>query len=466
MNPIVNALKNLSLTTVNIIVAFIFFIVTAKITNPAFFGKVAIIQLLEIISVSFFMILSTNMVTREVSYMYAKKEFDMPFISTVLLTPFIISPAFLILLLFPTYIKLAIPYLILYIFGGYNSSILIGMNKFTENTILQSTFLIIRWIVSIIAVLLKNIYLFVGIWTLGALLTSGIGFFLIYRTLNGLPLRFDPNIFKKVFRMGLTLYLSSGANFLASQGDRVTTSYLLGSYYLGLYQFAALVASVPSMIINGLTNVLLPTSSYYKALGKDENLMSRLSFKVASLLTLLIVTISLPSAVILIPRLFPDYAESVKPMIVLLLISTLQAPIITLTNFLISFKRSLRPFLIISVINAFTTLLTSFLLIPRIGMMGGAYSQLIVGMISSSFALFYVLNEKVFQPTKKEWTLISLLPITFIFELFVDPTYLDIIYVIIILAIFKLLGMFENKEKEIVLNFTPFILRKVIRIFL
>ncbi|AWR96222.2 hypothetical protein DFR86_00785 [Acidianus sulfidivorans JP7] len=32
MNPIVNALKNLSVTTVNIIVAFIFFIITAKIT--------------------------------------------------------------------------------------------------------------------------------------------------------------------------------------------------------------------------------------------------------------------------------------------------------------------------------------------------------------------------------------------------------------------------------------------------
>ena len=466
MNPIINALKNLSTTTVNIIVALIFFIVTAKITNPAFFGKVAIVQLLEVISVSFFLFLNPSIVNREVSYMYAKKEFDKTFISTALLTPFIISPAFLILLLFPTYVKLTIPYLILYIFGVYINSVLLGMNKFSEANILGSTFLVIRWIVSIIAVLLRNIYLFVGIWTLGALITNSIGFLLINKELNGIPLKFDPNIFKRVFREGLTLYLSSGANFLASQGDRVTTSYLLGSYYLGLYQFAALVASVPSMIIGGITNVLLPASSYYKALGKDEILMSRLSFKVTSLLTLLVVTISLPSAVILTPKLFPDYVESIRPMIILLLIATLSAPIGTLTTFLISFKKSLRPFLILSVINAFTTLLTSYLLIPRIGIMGGAYSQLIVGTVSSSFTLYYVLKEKVFHPTKKEWMLIFLLPITFLFELFVDPTYLDVVYVAIILAIFKLLGVFEKREKEVILGFTPSLLRKVVSIFL
>jgi O-antigen/teichoic acid export membrane protein len=46
----------------------------------------------------------------------------------------------------------------------------------------------------------------------------------------------------KHFKEGLPLYLSSVSNFLSSQGDRVTTAYLLGSYLLGMYQFSALVA--------------------------------------------------------------------------------------------------------------------------------------------------------------------------------------------------------------------------------
>jgi len=466
MNPIINALKNLSTTTVNVIVTLVFFVVTAKITNPAFFGKIAIVQLLEVISVSFYLVLNSNVINREISYMYAKKEIDKTFISTVLLTPFIISPTFLILLIFPSYVKLTIPYLVLYIFEAYVNSIITGMNKFTESAILGSSFLIIRWIVSIIAVLLKNIYLFIGIWTLGAFVTNSIGFIIIYKALNGLPMKFDPAIFKRIFRIGLPLYLSNGAGFLNSQGDRVTTSYLLGSYYLGLYQFAALVAGVPSMIVSGLNNVLLPSSSYYKALGKDEVLMSRLSFKVISLLTLLIIAISLPFAEILIPKLFPDYIDSIKPMIILLLASTLPAPITMLTTFLVAFNKSLRPFLVLTGANAFTTVFTSFLLIPRIGIMGGAYSQLAVAIISSSFTLFYVLRERVFQPTKKEEIVLSLIPLTFLFEFFVDPTYMDIVYVILIILIFKLLGVFENKEKEIILNFTPSILRRIIKIFL
>jgi len=466
MNPIINALKNLSITTVNIIVALIFFVVTAKITNPTFFGKIAIIQLLEVISFSFFMFLNPSIINREVSYMHAKNEINKTFISTVLLVPFIVSPAFLILLVFPSYVKLTIPYLVLYIFGSYISNILTGMNKFTENAIIGSTFLIIRWIVSIVAVLLKDIYLFIGIWTLGALITNSIGFIIIYKAVNGLPLKFSPAVFKRIFRVGLPLYLSGGAGFLSSQGDRVTTSYLLGSYYLGLYQFGALIASVPNNIIAGFTGVLLPSSSYYKVLGKDEVLMSRLSFKVVSLLTLLIVAISLPFAEILIPKLFPDYTESIKPMIILLLASTLPTPITMLTTFLISFNKSLRPFLVLTGVNAFTTVFTSFLLIPRIGIMGGAYSQLAVTIISSSFTLFYVLRERVFHPTKKEEVILSLIPITFLFELLVDPTYMDIVYVVVIILIFKLLGVFENKEKEIIFNFTPSILRKAIKIFL
>lgn len=466
MNPIINALKSLSTTTVNIIVALIFFIVTAKTTNPAFFGKVAIIQVLEVISSSFFTFLNPNIVTREVSYMYAKNEIDKTFISTTLLTPLIVLPTFLILLIFPSYIRFTIPYLILYILTVYISSILTGMNKFTENTILTNTFLIIRWIVSLVAVLLKDIYLFIGIWTLDALVFNTIGIFIIYKAVSGLALKFSPAVFKRIFRIGLPLYLFGGSAFLSSQGDRVTTSYLLGSYYLGLYQFAALVAGVPSMIIASFNSVLLSSSSFYKALGKDEVLISRLSFKVVSLMTLLTVTISLLFAEILVPKLFPSYVDSIKPMIILLLASTLPVPINILTTFLVSFNKNLKPFLIISGVNAFTTLSTSFLLIPRIGIMGGAYSQLAVAIISSSFTLYYVLRERVFQPTKKEWVILSLIPLTFIFELLVDPTYMDMVYVVAIILIFKLLGMFENKEKEIILNFTPSILKRIFKIFL
>ncbi|BFH72202.1 lipopolysaccharide biosynthesis protein [Sulfurisphaera javensis] len=455
MNPIINALKKLSVTTVNIIVVLIFFIITAKITNPTFFGEVSIIQLLEVISTSFFALLSSQIIVREVSYMYAKKEIDKKFISTVLLTPLFISPVFLVLLFFPNYVKLAIPYLVLYLYSSYAVGIMQGLNRYTEEAISGIIFLIVRWIISIIAVLNQNIYLFIAIWTAGGIFSSVFDSFVIVRAIGGFQFSFDFSIFKKIFREGINLYLSRISGFLSGQGDRVTTSYLLGSYYLGIYQFAALIANAPNMIISGLTGVLLPSASYYKALNKDELIISRLSFKVTAFLTFILVILSLPIAYYIIPRLFPAYQSGIEAMVILLLAITLPQPIIILTNFLIAFKKSLRPFLILSIINASTVLITSFILIPRIGIMGGAISQLITSVISSAFTLYYVLSNRVFHPTLKEIGVLSFIPLIFIYELFVDPPFFDIILLFIVILFFKFTKIFSEQEKDVIYRFLP-----------
>ncbi|AWR98171.1 oligosaccharide flippase family protein [Acidianus sulfidivorans JP7] len=466
MNPIVNALKNLSVTTVNVIVALIFFIITAKITNPSFFGKVAIIQLLEVITTSFFALLNSSIITREVSYMYAKKEINKRFISTVLLTPLVISPSFLILLLFPNYVKLAIPYLILYLYNMYSGGIMYGLNKYTENAISGIAFLVIRWVVSIIAVLQHNIYLLVEIWLIGGIFSTTFNTIMINKAVRGLQLSFYIEYFKKIFKEGLVLYLSSVSGFLAGQGDRVTTAYLLGSYYLGIYQFAALVASVPNMIIGGVSGVILPSASYYKALGKDELSISRLSFKVISLLTFLLVILAVPFAYYLIPKLFPDYQSGIYALIILLLATTLPQPIGVLTTFLIAFKKSLRPYLYLSFINATSVLLTSYLLIPRIGIIGGAISQLIVAILSSSFTLYYVISNRVFHPTRREMVILSMIPLLFAYELFIDPPFLDFILLIMFVLFFKLGRVFSQEEKKIIVNFSPSLLKKIINFLL
>ena len=71
MNPIINALKSLSTTTVNIIVALVFFIVTAKITN---FWKSSNYLTSRSNFCIFLMILKHSIVNRDVNYMYAKTK--------------------------------------------------------------------------------------------------------------------------------------------------------------------------------------------------------------------------------------------------------------------------------------------------------------------------------------------------------------------------------------------------------
>lgn len=456
------------MTTTNVIVALIFFIITAKISNPAFFGKVAIIQLLEVITSAFFYFIPGQIITREISYLYARKEVNKDVIGKFISLPFLSFPVFLVLLLFPTYVKLAIPYLFLYLLGGVLNSIMIGMDMFTETAIAGNLFLIIRWGISILAVLQHNIYLFVEIWTLGGIISDSLGYFFIIKKIGFVyPLLYLPFLFKH-FREGLPLYLSSLAGFFSSQGDRVTTAYLLGSYYLGIYQFSALVAGVPSMVLGALGGVLLPTASFYKALGKDERRMSSISFRLLSLISFLAVIISIPVAIVVVDKFFPAYEGGIEALILLLLATTLPFPIGSLVNFIVASKKDLRPFLVLSILNGGLTLLTSFLLIPRLGIVGGAISQIIVSIISSSFIVFYALRTSTFIPSRKEIMLLLAMPLIGVYEVFVDPPFLDLILLLLVILIFKAFKVIEKEDVKLVesflsskLKFISYILRLI-----
>ncbi|EWG06342.1 MAG: hypothetical protein ASUL_10064, partial [Candidatus Aramenus sulfurataquae] len=223
----------------------------------------------------------------------------------------------------------------------------------------------------------------------------------------------------------------------------------------GIYQFSALVASVPSMFLSSLSNVILPTASFYNALGKDDRRISSISFRVAALLTLLAVIVFIPVGEMVILKFFPDYSPGVSAFVLLVIASSLTFPIGVLGTLIVAFKRDLRPFLVLTTLNAFTVLTTSFLLIPRIGIVGGALSQIIASTISSTFTLFYALRERVFFPTAKEYAILSILPLVGIYEVFVDPPFLDVLLLIAVLLAFKFLGIIERGDVELIGKFLP-----------
>ncbi|NON61653.1 lipopolysaccharide biosynthesis protein, partial [Acidianus sp. DSM 29099] len=135
MNPIKNWLFSLSSTTFNVVIALVFFLITARITSPAFFGKVAIIQLLEVISSSVLYFVPGQIVMREVAYLHARKEVDKKVVEKFLSIPFLALPFLLTILLFPNYVRLAIPYLFLYVASNVESQEMMGMDMFKETTI-------------------------------------------------------------------------------------------------------------------------------------------------------------------------------------------------------------------------------------------------------------------------------------------------------------------------------------------
>ena len=454
VNPIKNALKSLSVTTTNILVALIFFIFTAKISTPGFFGKVAVIQLLEVVTIAFFYFVPGQIITREISYLYAKNELRKDVIEKFFAMPFLALPFFLVLLSFPGYVKLAIPYLFLYLLNSVMISIMTGMDMFTESAISGNIFLVIRWLVSIIAVLKQSIYLFVLIWLVGGVVAVAMNYAFMARRIGLFLPSFDIPFLLKHFRAGLPLYLSSMAGFFSSQGDRVTTAYLLGSYDLGVYQFSALVAGVPPMVLGALTNVLLPTASFYKALGKDEKRLALISFRLLSLLTFLAVIVSIPLGEVVIVRFFPDYASGLRAFDLLIIATTLPYYLSSLTTIIVAAKKDLRPFFILSLINGGLVVSTSYLLIPRLGIIGGAISQLIVSIGSSVFTIYYAIRTGVFSIRRKEAIMLAITPIVGL-GLTLNSPLVDLAVLTLVVSAFKLFKVMTEDEIRVVDLFLP-----------
>ena len=116
--------------------------------------------------------------------------------------------------------------------------------------------------------------------------------------------------------------------------------------------------------------MLLPTASFYKALGKDEKKMATISFRLLSLLTFLIVIVSIPVGKATILRLFPEYAGGLRAFDLLIVATVLPYYYLVVNHIRCSGEKDLKPILVLSVINGGLVVSTSYLLIPRLGIIG------------------------------------------------------------------------------------------------
>ena len=453
MNPLTGGLKFLSTTLFNSLVALAFFLVAGHFASPSFVGKVAIIQLVETVTASFFSILPFTLVTREVAHLYASSQDYTKIVYTSLTYSLLVSPFLLFLFFFPSYLWLSIPYFILFLYTSYQLQLLSGLGKFTEVNIGNTIFTLTRWGLSIVAVVYHSIILLILIWTLGALVKA-----IYYHRFLPFRLYIDRQIFKDAVKIGFPIYISSIISFVSSQGDRVVTAFLLGSYDLGIYQLVALAAVVPSMLISSFSSSLLPSSTYYYAIGKDMAQMSSMTFRVVVLLSLPIAILGFAVSPLFISKLFPEYASGIPAMQLLVLSLTATMPLQLLSAFMIAAKRSYMPFIIIGSVSAVEDVGISLYLIPKMGILGAAIAQALNAILVSALYLLFSQLQGVFRLERKEAMALVTVGLTFL------ALINWVAALVTILVSFRLLGLVSSEEVKVVEAFTPPALRKAIRI--
>jgi O-antigen/teichoic acid export membrane protein len=93
--------------------------------------------------------------------------------------------------------------------------------------------------------------------------------------------------------------------------------------------------------------------------------------------------------------------------------------------------------------------------------MGGAISQVIVSIISSSFILIYALRTSTFILGRKESVVLSIMPLIALYEVLVDPVYLDFLLLVFVLLIFKLFKIITIEDVKLIESFSPLKLKFV-----
>ena len=453
MNPLTGGLKFLSTTLFNSLIALAFFLAAGHFASPSFVGKVAIIQLVETITVSFFSALPFQLVTREVAHYYASSQDYAKIVYTSLTYSLLISPFLLFLFFFPSYLWLSIPYFALYIYTSYQLQLLSGLGKFTEANIGNTIFTLTRWGLSIVAVFYRSIEILIIIWTLGALVKA-----IYYQRFLPFRLYTDWRIFKEIVKAGFPIYINGIIGFISSQGDRVVTAFLLGSYDLGIYQLAALVAVVPSMLISSFSASLLPSSTYYYVKGRDMREMSSMTFRVVSLVSLPIAILGYAVSPLFISELFPEYVSGIATMQLLILFLTATSPLQLLPTFMIAAKVSYRPFILIGTLSAVEVISLSYLLIPKLGILGAALAQVVNALLTSALYLVLSVKQGIFPLSRREVITLALIILSFF-----SP--LNWIVVLILEALgFRFLGIVSASEVKVVESLTPHSLRRIIKV--
>jgi len=437
VNPVTGALKYISTTTFNALLALIFFIISARLVTPDFVGKVTIIQLVETLGYSIFALIPPSFLTREITHNSTKNPTKAKgIIYTTLSFALISSFMYFLVLLFyhPFYLILSLPYLILYLFSAYQSVILNGLGKFTEANLGNAAFFAFRWGFSILALFYNNLDVLIISWTIGALIRT------IYYQLQIMKIRlgsesassttatsndndtndknsnkatifssFNTKIFKELVLAGLPLYISNVIAFISTQGDRILTVYFLGEYDLGIYQLVALASTFPVLISQSISASLIPSSTYYWNKGVELSKITFITFKFTSLFFLLFGIIGFVTASTLFPLLFPEYSLGIPSFQLLFLFMASFSPFQLLSSLLIVLKKSYKPFIIIGVITNLEIIALSFFLIPPLGIYGAAISQAVSVVTSSALLTYFSVSQGIFRVNNESLMVIFLI---------------------------------------------------------
>ncbi len=481
-----------------VLAGFIFYIYVIHFYSSELVGTVALLlAIVSLLNIFFSLGIGTGM-QHYLSYFLGKNDYGIirtivyKFIIisillgfTGLLFIYIASPMFA-LLFFHTFkyiilIKLISIDLFFTLISGLFGQMLVGVQKFK----LQAKWNVIGVIISyslpvILLYVFKNIDLIVIGWAVGNAFSAMVFLIILLGILrNGKKLEGSfPS--SQIIKYSIPVFLSSLIGYGAVYVDRFIVSYLLNLSLLGIYNFALLISSAVSFIVAPFSTILLPKLSEIYGRGDKESMKYNISRGIEMMITVYVpiaLLVASLSPYILLFLSNREYLSASFPIMIVLVTGSLFISGNILGVALQSVRKT-RIFIISSLIALLSNLIISFLLVPRMQMIGAAIGYSSVNITSFFVLLYYA---KKYDVLKYEGTKIlkiySAAGIMFllIFALQSSFTYsISKLFLFIILGfavyilLIKIMRTFNSEDMDFLMQLIPVKLRKyrkVVEIF-
>ncbi len=353
------------------------------------------------------------------------------------------------------------------------SSILLGLGQFVKYSLIYifvNTFIYFFPLI-LLFIYKKYLYLIMGIAIIN-IINAIIFIFFVYKSYKKLSfykngINNKPELYKNLVKYSLPLFFASFIGTSATYVDRIVVSYFINLSYLGVYNFALVIAAAATYTIYPIKRLLLPKLSSFFSLNNKFAFREGIGMllNIASLIYIpAALGIAALSKVLLFVFAGPVYTVAWIPLSIIMLVSALFVGTGILASGISSVRKN-KIFIVSSILSLESNLLLSIILIPKFYIMGAAiaYSSMSVinFIIIYSYARKYKISNYDVPRIVKIW-IASFIMASILFELknffafnLISTFSYIILGIIIYLIEIKLFKLVSNREMGFIVTIIP-----------
>ncbi len=344
------------------------------------------------------------------------------------------------------------------------SSMLLGLNQYVSYSRGYLFVNISSYIIPLVLLFIFRtaIYVIEGI-SIADFINAGVYISLLFKSYHFLGKgdkmeKIEP--FATVVIYSLPLFLSSVMTTGGTYMDRIIVSYFINLSYLGIYNYALVIAAVASVLTMPVSNLLIPKLSGYFSLNDRKGFRQNVRM-LLNILSLIYIPGAMGIAALSRITLYifagPSYMIAYVPLIIIMFVTSLFIGTVILASAVKSVQKS-RIFIFSSGAALLSNIILSIILIPRFNIIGAgiAYSS----MTAVNFVIIYIYARKLgisnydLKSISKIWIAsIILFIIVFLVQFSVAYNIFSEIFLIIFgiliyiieIKVMKLMGIEEKK---------------------